>query len=634
MAKKKDKDHIKLKGTLNKQWNSAREPRKTIDWRWFIYDLFVAGDHYARFDKNTEQILTTPRQKGKPQITINKVYTTLRGVRNFVLRNRPKAEVTPFDLDVEDEESVEEIQKLNLYLSYLHDTLNLRRKLKATVWHALKYSVGFWKVIWDEDAEDEGEIEVSVVDPYDLYWDNTARTPEEARYVILAVKRNVEDLKEDPKYNFEGVLQGDSDIAASALKGRLLMNQKGVATYGKDKDDKSVIVREHWWREKKKGEKDKIMLAAIAGTTVIREPEDTGLSRFPFFRLQSDVEPLSMYGMGWVKNLISPNKQLNRLESQVAEYNDIMNRGKWIADKGAGVRVINNENGQIIEKKRAFEVTQAPIAPLSAAIFQQIENVNRYIEDIGGAHDASFGRIPPGAKSGKALEALQVGDANNMSEVIENVEEFLEDVYEYILEIASDKYQTIKRIIPVTSVGERELVELIGENADNQPDTATVIKKKNIVDVKITSWLAHTAEARRETLKELYDMQAIDKETLLEGYSIGNVSDVIKKTKEEQLEQAATGIEVGAQEAGAAAEATAAAVPQAGAGAQEAIAAIRMLINGGQPNMPQGDVQEFVGYFDKFLQSEEAQSLPEGVLKNLQMFRDTVAQGGQPEVQA
>jgi hypothetical protein len=618
-----DQDEATLKAKLNRFWEQASGSRKNFDWKWFMYDLWVSGNHYAKWNKNTQQITTTVKEDGRPKVVINKVYTTLRAVRNYTVRNRPKAEVTPANLT---EETVTEAIKINKYLDFLHDKLQMRRKIKGVVWNALKYSTGYWQVLWNEDADDsKGEIEINEVDTYDLYWDPVARFPSESRYCFLAVRRVIEDLKNDSKY--EEVTEdqwkripSDKQLAASNFKARLIQHEKG-GEYSSAKEDGTVIVKECWIKEVQKDKSVKMRIVTMAGGEIIRD-ELTELDRFPFFKLASDVESLSMYAQGWVKNLIPPNKLLDRLESSLAEYNELVNKGRFVSDKGAGVRVINNEHGQIIEKKRGYEVAQMPIAPLSAAIYTQIENVNRYIEDIGGAHDASLGRIPPGAKSGRALEALQVGDSNNLSELVENLEEFLEEVYEYILYLASQKYQFVRNIIPTTSSGERQFIQVIGEAAANKPAGAVVIPAKNMVDVKITSWLAHTAEARQETLKELYQLQAIDQQTLLEGYEIGSIADIIQRTKEQQKDQMAQQLTM--QKMGAQAQQQATQTPPAGP--QQAIASIRSILTGQPANMPQNVTPEFLDYIDQFMTSQEAQQLPAEAQQAIQTFRDQVAQ--------
>jgi hypothetical protein len=461
----------------------------------------------------------------------------------------------------------------------------------------------------------------------------------EARYMFLAVRRNIEDINSDPKYKDfikknKIELKPDGKVAASSMKERMINIEKTGEVRSTSDKNNTIIVKELWYKkyDEETGEQS-IWIMAKAGESTIREPEQTDLTRFPFFRLPSDVDPLKMYGQGWVKNLISPNKLLNQLESQVAEYNDLMNRGKWVSDRGAGVRTINNNNGQIIEKKRGFDVIQASISPLSAAIFKQIDNASMYIEDMGGAHDATMGRIPTGAKSGKALEALQVGDSNNLSEIVENLEEFLEAVYEYILELVSQKYQFAHRIITTTGSGEKEFIDIIGSEAKTAegesmaPDGTLVVEPKNMVDVKITSWLAETQEARREALLKLYEMQAIDLETLLQGYAIGNVAQVIQRVQGQQEKQMAMDT---AQQV-TLANAQNQNKPQAPAepppvGAAQANAALQAVIMGQEPEIPDQVTPEYLQYVDQFMQGDGFANLDDNDKQAVQAFRAQIGQ--------
>jgi len=617
---------------FNSWWDNAVDGRSDYDWKWFIYDLWVSGNHYVKWDRDSQQITSSVPDKGHPKIVINKTYSTLRSVRNFALRNRPRAEATPENLNPE---NITDAVKLNRYLDFLHDKLKMRTKQRASLWHALKYSVGWWQVLWNED---EKEVNVNIVDPYDLYIDSTARSPEEARYMFLAVRRNIEDITSDPMYRDyikkkKIELKPDGKLAASDMKERMINIEKTGEVRSTSDKNNTIIVKELWYKKynEETGEQT-ICIMAKAGETTIRESEETDLTKIPFFRLPSDVDPLKMYGQGWVKNLISPNKLLNQLESQVAEYNDLMNRGKWVTDRGAGVRTINNNNGQIIEKKRGFDVIQASISPLSAAIFKQIENASMYIEDMGGAHDATMGRIPTGAKSGKALEALQVGDSNNLSEVVENLEEFLEAVYEYILELVSQKYQFSHRIVTTTGSGEKEFIEIIGSEAKGSegesiaPEGALVVEPKNMVDVKITSWLAETQEARREALIKLFELQAIDLETLLQGYAIGNVAQVIQRVGKQKAVNMAQETAQQVALADAQNQNKPQSTPEPQVGAAQANAALQAIIRGQEPEMPDQVTPEYIQYIDQFMQSDGFANLDDGDKQAVQAFRNQIGQ--------
>src|SRR5690349_16548564 len=72
-----DKDHG-VSQMLDRYWNTAFGARSELDWKWFQYDLWYNGNHYAKWDKNTQQIISVnPRADGRPKVTINKVYSTL-----------------------------------------------------------------------------------------------------------------------------------------------------------------------------------------------------------------------------------------------------------------------------------------------------------------------------------------------------------------------------------------------------------------------------------------------------------------------------------------------------------------------------------------------------------------------------
>src|SRR5688572_24108020 len=106
MAKTTKADQAKF----NRWWQQARDNRNELDWKWFKYDLWVNGNHWAKWDKNTQQIVSAVKPDGRPKLTINKTYAVLRGVRNYTLRNRPRAQVSPVDLSPD---NVEQAQALN-----------------------------------------------------------------------------------------------------------------------------------------------------------------------------------------------------------------------------------------------------------------------------------------------------------------------------------------------------------------------------------------------------------------------------------------------------------------------------------------------------------------------------------------
>ena len=160
------------------------------------------------------------------------------------------------------------------------------------------------------------------------------------------------------------------------------------------------------------------------------------------------------------------------------------------------------------------------------------------IEELGGIREASLGRVPGQVSSGKGLEALQNADASTVAEPIENLEKFLEQIGEFILELIEDHVITSEEITE-----EGETIKFIGAGAIKEgqgaPEGVTPIKASK-VKVVIVPEVSYSEENKKEWLMRLAEAQLIDPQTLLEKLSISNVGDVIermKAMKEEQYKQ-------------------------------------------------------------------------------------------------
>jgi len=526
-----------LVGRLDLLFDSTSRARQRFDRDWYIYDNFVRGNHYLLFNRETNRIETPPKPKGRVRVTINKVYATLRAVRNFVTRFKPKWNVDPYG---EREERHEEARFAEKFLDYLYDKINMERVNKDVTFYGLKYSRGWYMVWFDEEMD---EIRVDSVDPFDLYVDPGCTNPitlEDAGFVFLTIRKSLAEIRHNPDYEDVDKVMPDEKQAESRWKDMTIKrNASKVDTTSVVPELGAAILRVGYFLEEEENERGgKIRKIVYSGKTILQDTP-TEMTEYPIVGYASDVNPKELYSEGWVKNLIPLNKLLNRLASLEAEFSMKLSKGKWITEKGSGVRFIDNVSGEIIEKNRGYQLEQARLATIPPHVFRQEENTNRYIEDIGGYHEVSVGRIPTGAKSGRAIEALAQGDANNLSDLRENLEISLEVLGEKILKLAARHY-TNTRLIEITgSKGNKEEFRVIGEEATNRPEEVNgqkvaILSGKHRVKVSIGSWLAHTREARQDYLMELYSKKVIDQQTLLEHLEFGEVQEVMKRTQEAQ----------------------------------------------------------------------------------------------------
>lgn len=168
-----------------------------------------------------------------------------------------------------------------------------------------------------------------------------------------------------------------------------------------------------------------------------------------------------------------------------------------------------------------------------------------FIGDVGGLHPASSGVRPQGITAARAIESLQAADAdNNVAEPIANLGITYQDIAEIAFEILAE-YATSPKTITFPDGEGVARVTFMGENGLKGKDgstvsapAGTVIISPSRVKVATVPAISYTEEGKKETLKELYGLEAIDKKTLLEGYRFQNVAEIVDRVVAEQKQKA------------------------------------------------------------------------------------------------
>ncbi len=253
-----------------------------------------------------------------------------------------------------------------------------------------------------------------------------------------------------------------------------------------------------------------------------------------------------------MKHVMPINRVINSLESSVYDYNYKIAKGRIVVDKDSGVRAIHNVHGEIISKNKGADVRALDMAPLPVAVQNQIERMYRYQEDIGGVHDPSLGRVPPGSRSGIMLAEMKQSDSTNQQDLVDGLEDFLEDVARIMLRKISKHYTKMKIIKDLGFKGEESrYFAVVGEKAkisqkqikghENQvkvgPDWVDLVKigDDNNVRVTIGSWLGYTKEMMQEKTLKLLQLGAIDQKTFLRLWEFGDVDSIVQQTRIEEL---------------------------------------------------------------------------------------------------
>lgn len=372
----------------------ARDERRTHDRKWYLSTQFLAGNHYVYYNLTSNAIESPPRRRNAVRLVINKIKATVRSVLNYSTRFQPKFECIPGDLD---KDTIKNARRAGKVLDYLFVKLYLRSKVRKLVRHSLTTSVGFWELGWDDEAEDGlGQLTVVNHDPFDIFLPATAyfEGPKiHSPFLAKVVSRNVADIKADERYD-EKVrkdVKPDDEIAYSTMKARIL--RKHGQKSDRSEGQKTALVYEVMLWDPEGNEKGgNVNLITFVNEDKLLIEEELENTEFPVYVMQADTSSSRIYDTSWVEDMIPINKALDRQESQHVEYVNQMLRARILTEKGHGANLAatgrSGMDVEVIEVNPGKKFEQFRVFPLPQTGEAQIGRFNRYLEDVGGAHEA------------------------------------------------------------------------------------------------------------------------------------------------------------------------------------------------------------------------------------------------------
>lgn len=514
------------------------DARRNWDWAWLGYDLFKRGYQFARYSKDTNTVVYATRTKVR--IPINLVWAHKRSVQNQIIAFRPKWEVVMSDPS---EDGIWNAKMSGRLLDSLFSKQEMRAKVRGVVDHGLTYSTGVWKTEWDKSLRGgEGDVRVSLVDPFDLFIDSRATCLDDAEHMTLTIAKSIEEIQANDIYKNTEDLAGDNMVAFSEYK---KFKEAAIKNLNPEEMADTVLLNETWIK-KREGNKTKMRIVAWLEDRILRD-ETVDEEDFPYEIYKAHDDALAIYSESWLHHNIPANRVLNALESHIFEYNHLMAKGRYVMDKNAGVSMITNENGTIIEKNRGFEVRQLEMLPLPATVGNQISRFRMYLEDLSGAHDVSFGRLPTGIRSGIGIAELKQNDAANQGGLTDALEVFMARVGKKILKIYANKLTT-KKLVSMVGASAKDYFYVVGEKGkgeikagdklkgDETELPVCVIGSPEEVVVTVGSWLAYTKEAQKRQLEDWFKMGLIDQETCLRHMEMGDIEGIMQRTATERVE--------------------------------------------------------------------------------------------------
>lgn len=512
--KDKEKDTIFWKQYFEERFAESRDWKaENVEPQWFVNTMYYKGFHNLKFNKDTN---TFVRDKNPLDFFINLTYLSVRAVRTAIMKTRPTWDVEALPYARRDNE---QNTVCGEFLSFQYKETRLQHVTNQLLINGLVKGIGVVEYGYNHDGDDgRGEFWVKSLDPFDTYIDPFCTCKKDCRYIIKTVCKPLESLlsakdTEGQSIYDKKILEEEGETnktTDSDYKNLIPGNEKNSKT-------KNILIREGWFRT---DEGIRVITTTSKGEIIRNELTDLDDLYFEFF--QPDIDSNSIYGEGWVKNIVPLNKGINYLETSRLEYNIKLNKGRFLIPKGAGVRTVTNIHGEKIyysNRNLKPEIITSP--PLGGDIDRQLGALNGYMQNLGATNEASLGRVPAGVKSGVALQELIASNLAQLSDLGINLAETLARVGEAFLKMGY-KYQNIAKTFKTEK---DKYYAIIGESAvipDSMEGVDGVIQlpEKSSVTVTVTSGSSHTKEALREILIQLRARGDVSRETVLENFDI------------------------------------------------------------------------------------------------------------------
>ena len=500
-----------------------------LDNPWPIYDEFYRGQQWKRMGR-------MPGWKSTP-VNNNYCFTVPQSYTTFITDNRGKAQFIPTE-----ESDAELANKTQAVWNWWCSLDAYDAKASLAVLDSRKWGIGWRHLRRDKDAPLGQTIEVVNPDAIKVDPDATAADflgGKGPTYLIYEYISQLSDLKAAYKVDFDWDTEFDAGWhpGDSISTWDRVMRVVGVNRESKN-PAKSVPVYELWLRdgslefdETEVGDKVAVTQrkkfprgrrVVYAGNQILLDEENPYKhGEFPFVPVFAYPSSDRFYCAGDIENIISQQVMLNRTAQLL--YDSMVKSGGGIAlvNKrfGLSADMMTNDPMQVhevLDVNNALRFQQFPSTPRHVYDFYGV--LQHAVDDAAGIHDISKGVYTPGNKTAQEISALTESDKTRVrlaARVLAISNEILArqwlhnaaqwNDWQVFVRVSGDDGET-----NVSMVGTE--LRKIDEKGKGYSD--------DVIDFDITiadsSTLPTYFQERKQMAMDLFNMQVIDAEALLE----------------------------------------------------------------------------------------------------------------------
>ena len=412
---------------------------------WEQADRLVNGDHW--------QVTKDEFPDYKDPYVINKIYPIREKLASLLIERVGETEISP-----RNEGDVTMAENIDNFYLHEFETNNWAGTMAACFKKAIDHGLCFLKVFWDVHGDGgRGCVKLEPVSNYELLLHDGANIREGKLVTKFAIhvyeKTRSEILSQynvDPEGEYQDLMQYDNGTPRGTQSGNNSasyydrMNELGVGmtrpsgSEGSDLFQKSPLseprkdthtVYECWYLDDSRVEGPEFDNMGKGGVPPLRYPHGrvitvcngvklydgpNPLGFFPFVPLATTVDIDSIYVPSEINQCAGPQVELNKRSNQITDHTELCANPKLIISRFSQIQqdTATNEPGGVWMSYDREHATMGVMwlvpPPLGAEVFASRNQSQQDMDEISGVHEVNRGEAPSNARSGVAIERLQM----------------------------------------------------------------------------------------------------------------------------------------------------------------------------------------------------------------------------------
>ena len=408
---------------LLRRMNLSREQRRPFERDWWLNLAYLSNEQYVEFVLETGNLIDRDVPEDEVQTVFNEMFKIVRTERAKILRTSPKPTALPAK---DDDDDIMTARVLDAYYDKLMWEWNFDSRLRnATYWITATGNC-FFNWYWDGDKNGENQMEI--LNPFEVYPDPYARRWDELRWCITSKFYDLETAWET-----WGDITGahpehltPSGSAPFSSKEQRIYSDLGL-TGGSGGYMEGVTVQTYYEPPTSYRKDGRYIIFTHSGVVLDTEyPYMHG--KLPITHIGHIERSSSKWYASICDYLRQPQDELNRAESQMI-VNRNLSQGKFIIPPEVKLDHMPNAEPrqiiQILEGPPGVSVGWETPDTIPAWVKEEPTRIRSIMNDLAHQHEVSQGGVPGRVESGQAIQLLQETDDSVMKDTIHSLQEAL-----------------------------------------------------------------------------------------------------------------------------------------------------------------------------------------------------------------